>query len=101
MGIIANGDSPCPIPEKGKLNSFRELTSVSGDDSIVGCFDYKGKAAYYVVNNSTTKDKAKVTLHFNNNYASEVIQNATEYNLTGKNLTLTLAPGEGVLVVLK
>ncbi len=101
MGIIANGNSPCPIPEKGRLDSFRELTSVTGADSIVGCFDYQGKAAYYVVNNSTENDQAKVALHFNDRYAFEVIQNSIEYNLSGKNLELTLGPGEGVLVVLK
>ena len=101
MGIIANGNSPAPIPEKGRLESFRELKSVEGDDSIVGCFDYKGRAAYYAVNNSTTKDKAKIVLNFDNRYAYEVIQNANSYSLKGKSLTLTLAPGEGVLVVLE
>lgn len=101
MGIIANGDSPAPIPEKGRLKSFRALKSVEGDDSIVGCFDYKGRTAYYAVNNSTTKDKAKVVLNFDNRYAYEVIQNANSYSLKGKSLTLTLAPGEGALVVLQ
>ena len=36
-----------------------------------------------------------------NRYAYEVIQNANSYSLKGKSLTLTLAPGEGVLVVLE
>ena len=101
MGVISNGQSPAGIPEGSTIESFRELTKVSGADSIVGCFDYAGKTALYVVNNSVTQDKAKVTLEFTGNYGYEVIQRATSRDLSGKSITLTFAPGEGALVVLK
>ncbi len=101
MGMMAYGNSPCPIPENSTLQSFRELKSLSGDASLVGCFDYKGKTALYVVNNSLDKDKAKITLDFDNAYAFEITQAAEKFNLSGKQLTLTLAAGQGALVVLK
>lgn len=100
MGVIAHGASPSVIPE-GMLETYRELTKVAGDDALVGCFDYKGKTALYVVNNSVTKDKAKINLSFNGVYEYEVIQNAVSTTVQGDTVTLTFSPGEGALVVLK
>lgn len=79
---------------------FRQLTSVSGDDCFVGCFDYNGGTALYVVNYSR-KDKANVTLNFDKTYGYEVIQRAVSAEVAAKNLPLTLEAGEGALVVLK
>ncbi len=79
---------------------FRQLTSVSGDDCFVGCFDYLGGTALYVVNYSR-KSKANVTLNFDKTYGYEVIQRAVSAEVAAKNLPLTLEAGEGVLVVLK
>lgn len=79
---------------------FRQLTSVSGSDCFVGCFDYNGGTALYVVNYSR-KSKANVTLNFDKKYGFEVIQRAVSAEVSAKNLPLTLEAGEGVLVVLK
>lgn len=79
---------------------FRELQSVSGDDVFVGCFDYKGKTALYVVSNSIT-EKQNITLNFNNKYGYDVIQRGVSVEVAAQNLPLTLEKGEGVLVVLK
>lgn len=100
MGVIAHGQSPAGIPEGSTLSSFRELVSVEGDSAIVGCFDYQGKTALYVVNNSVTLDHAKIRLTFSGNYQYDVIQRAVTTELTGKQIDLTFAPGEGALVVL-
>lgn len=99
MGVMAHGESPCAL--EPTLTQYREVVSLTGDDSLVGCFDYEGKTVLYVVNNSTEKDKAQVTLGFDNAYAYEVTQAAKTYSVSGKNLTLTLAAGQGALVVLK
>ena len=99
MGIMANGASPCAL--EPTLTKFREVVSLKGDDSLVGCFDYNGKTVLYVVNNSFTKDKAQVTLGFNNAYAFEVTQRAQTTTVSGQTLTLTLGAGQGALVVLK
>ena len=66
----------------------------------MGCFDYNGGTALYVTNFNTT-EKKQVTLHFDNNYAYEVIQRAQSANVYGKAITLTLEAGEGALVVVK
>ncbi|MFA6808818.1 MAG: hypothetical protein WCR27_07480 [Eubacteriales bacterium] len=100
-GVIVTDKSPASIPENIILNNYYELQGVSGDANIVGCFNYLGKTALYVVNNSLTKDKAKISLNFDSNYSYEVIQRATSRNISGKNITLTLAPGEGAMVILK
>ncbi len=108
MGVIVHGDTASAIildeetPGEEIITSktFRQLTSVSGDDCIVGCFDYKGGTALYVVNWSR-KEKGNVTLAFDNdNYRYKVIQRAEEVDVVGGRMTLTLDAGEGALIVL-
>ena len=106
LGVIVHGDYAAQIlgdtaehPEY--INgSFRQLTSVSGGDALVGCFDYNGGTALYITNFNTT-EKQQVTLHFDNSYAYEVIQRAQSANVYGNAITLTLEAGEGALVVVK
>ena len=95
--VLANGNSPCPIPKTEK--SFREAVSLTGDDSLVGCFDYEGKTALYAVNNSVDKS-AEITIGFDGNYAYEVVQGTAKRSGTGESVKLSFAPGEGALVVL-
>ncbi len=87
--------------EKINGNSFRELKSftASNDNAMIGCFDYKGKTALYVVNCETTK-KQTVTLDFADKYGYEVIQRGESIKVAGKKMKLTLESGEGVLVSL-
>lgn len=102
-GIIVNGesakaetvDTTC-ILEAG---SFRELQSVSGD-SMVGCFNYNGKTALYVVNFSREYAQ-NITLDFNATHKLMYVQNAEKSYVETKTLTLDMAAGEGVLVVLE
>lgn len=89
---------------------WRELQSVSakavneGADAdegvMVGAFDYKGRSAFYVVNNSPVQ-KQTVELKFDDKYGYDVIQRAKSVPVAAKTLTLTLEKGEGVLVALK
>lgn len=80
-------------------NSWRELSSISGDDCFVGCFDYQGGTALYCVNYSR-KDKADVELNFDNNYRYEVIQRGVSADVVGNYVPLTLDAGEAALIVL-
>ena len=108
VGLIAHGkkanllaDTQADDREEViKEEAFRQLKSVSGDDCFVGCFDYLGGTALYVVNYSR-KEKADVTLNFDNRYGYEVIQRAVSAEVSGKSVPLTLEAGEGVLVVIK
>ena len=80
-------------------NKFRELTGIKGDDCVVGCFDYKGGTALYVVNYSRLK-KGNILLEFNNKYRYTVIQRAQTADVVGTSIPLTLDTGEGALIVL-
>ena len=83
-----------------KDGKFRELISVEGCDSLIGCFDYKGKTALYVVNNNFT-DSGKVTLKFDDNYGYDVVNGLEKSFTSGEVVELELPAGAGALVVLK
>ncbi len=108
IGLIVHGEKANALARTTDENreelirdgKFRQLTSVSGDDCFVGCFDYLGGTALYVVNYSR-KEKANVTLNFDKKYGYEVIQRAVSSEVAATKLPLTLEAGEGVLVVLK
>ena len=101
MGMIATGEKADRLTagiqddEFVLDGSFRQLSSVSGDASFVGCFDYQGWTALYVVN-ASRNDRATVGLHFDNVYAYDVTQRAETVSVVGKNMELNLQPGEGV-----
>ena len=103
-GVIFHGKSPT-YPSTGEEvladGKFRQLTSVQGDDALVGCFDYYGATALLVVNNSVKKDDAKITLTFDDVYGYEVYQRDTVTDIAGNALQLKLDVGEAALVVLK
>ncbi len=100
-GLMKSGTSACgDIPARDLLNSYGALSSVAGDSVLVGCFDYNGKDAYYVVNNSVT-DACTATLNF------KKAVNGYVHNYSGKtdiskqkSLNIELGAGEAALVVL-
>ena len=79
--------------------SFNQLKSVEGE-ALVGCFNYNGKTALYVVNYSD-ECAQNVTLHFNGSQNLDVIQKAETSYVNAKNLTLKMTAGEGVLIVVE
>ncbi len=90
-----------------KLNAaWEELASVSGD-ALIGCFKHENKTALYVVNynyaSTSSSSKDTITLTFDANYkwvqTKEGVQ--TTVTTTDKTLTLCMAGGEGVLLVLQ
>ena len=82
--------------------STYKLKSVSGN-TMIGCFDYNGKTALYVVNYNMTADGSQdITLEFTGDYAVKVIQDAeTNKYKTISSLTLNMEAGEGVLLVIE
>ena len=103
QGVIASGEqavkdmefTSCVI-ESG---SFEELQMVTGD-ALVGCFNYRGKTALYVVNHSFEYAQ-QITLEFHGVQNIKLIQNAKEAQASGDTLTLDMAAGEGVLIVIQ
>lgn len=90
-----NAKSTCIIDG----TSWRELTDITGD-AMVGCFNYKGKSAYYVVNYDMEYSQ-HINLEFGDNYRFTTIQDAVTSKCQGNTLELTMKPGEGVLVVME
>ena len=104
QGVIAvgrNANANILGDEKFADQTWREVTGVEAEtDAVIGCFDYRGKTALYVVNHSS-ESKQKITLRFDDAYSFEVIQRATSVKTGGDSLTLTAEAGEGILVVLE
>lgn len=107
LGIMAVGTTPDLINSKyqGKevitiYENFRELKSVESESALIGCFDYKGKTVLYVVNNSF-ESEGETTLNFDKKYNIGVVQQGTVRNTKSKKLKLTLAGGEGALIMLR
>jgi hypothetical protein len=79
--------------------SWRELKDINGE-SMVGCFNYLGKSAFYVVNYDTEYAQ-NITLDFYDNYDMRVIQKGETSYVDTDCLTLTMGAGEGVLIVIE
>ena len=79
--------------------SFRELQRVDGD-AMIGCFNYNGKTALYIVNYSQEYAQ-HITLQLDAKHNMMLAQNAKTSYVTGKSLTLDMAAGEGVLLVIE
>lgn len=84
------------VIEEGR---FQELMSVEGD-AMVGCFNYNGKTALYVMNYSMEYAQ-KIKLELNKEHKMKMVQNAEASYVKAENLTLDLAAGEGVLLVIE
>ena len=101
-GIIVSGEeakknmalTTCVI-ESG---AFEELVSVTGD-ALVGCFNYEGRTALYVVNHSM-ETAQNISLGFGGAVDIRIVQNAAEILGRAESVTLSMAAGEGVLLVI-
>lgn len=101
-GVIVTGTSPDPsIPAADTLTKYGALTGVShsGAAFLTGCFDYGGKNAFYVVNNSITQS-GTVTLRFEKSVSGSRVIDGAKTTFSGSSLSLTLKAGEGALVTL-
>ena len=100
-GVIASGEaaqddmSDCQYLMEG--TSWRELANVTGD-AMIGCFNYQGKTALYVVNYDT-ENAQNVVLDFADTYDITVIQNAETEHRSCEKLELIFKAGESALVV--
>jgi hypothetical protein len=107
MGIMACGEQADRLSveikdKEGYIagKKWRQLKNVSGSSAFVGCFDYLGGTALYVVN-SSRNNRAKTALTFDGKYCYDVTQRAETCTVVGRKITLNLQPGEGALIVLR
>ncbi|MCQ2448589.1 MAG: dockerin type I repeat-containing protein [Clostridia bacterium] len=86
------------------LSSYNELTSVSVPaldhyGAVVGCFDYYGKTALYVVNYDINKAR-DITLNFDGAHTAHVISSALTDTVSGNSCTVSLEAGGAALVLI-
>lgn len=79
---------------------FQELQAVHGHDVMIGCFNYNGKTALYVTNYSTEYAQ-EITLDFNTEHNITATQWSETSYVKGDSITLDMAAGEGVLLVIE
>ncbi len=91
--IEDNKDSDCII----EGTSWRELDHVKGE-ALIGCFNYQGKTALYVVNYDMEYAQ-DITLEFYDKCKFSVIQNAEKAYYNGNEIELSMQAGEGALIV--
>lgn len=82
-----------------KGEKFQELQAVDGD-ALVGCFNYNGKTALYVTNYSRTMAQY-ITLDLDAQHNITVMQGAETAYIKGDSITLDMAAGEGILLVIE
>ena len=100
-GVIVTGEEAIADTEGLEMvikgTSWRELQSVEGN-TIIGCFNYNGKTALYVVNYEEEYAQ-KITLNLQDKYNVSVTQSAAVSRVNTDTLKLDLKAGEAALVV--
>ncbi len=100
-GVVVSGEKAIKDNAKSECilegTSWRELTGVSGD-AMIGCFNYQGKTALYVVNYDTEYAQ-DIQLKFYDECKFSVVQDAEKRYYQGKEIKLPMQAGEGVLIV--
>lgn len=77
---------------------FEELVSVEGD-AMIGCFNYNGKTALYVVNYNW-KTSQSVALDFDTVHEIALTKKAETLHKNSQRIELCMDAGEGVLIVI-
>ncbi|MDD6478813.1 MAG: dockerin type I domain-containing protein [Oscillospiraceae bacterium] len=97
VGTNTQADTACNLTSYGAVSSV--VCDNNADGAIVGCFDYKGKQAFYIVNYDSAAAQ-NITLHFNNTYNLKVVSSVIDTIVSSNQYTATLGAGQAVLVVL-
>lgn len=98
--MVYGSSSPAPINQDNIVTSFREVSKITtNNDLLVGCFDYEGKTVLYAVNNSLTNN-CSANISFNKNVEASLYYMFEDKYFSGKDLTINLTSGQGVLIEL-
>ena len=86
-------------------NSYGALQSVVLSDElnpygvIIGCFDYNGKQAFYVVNNDV-RETQNISLNFDDVYTVKIVSADNNQESQGNSCKISLAKASAALVIL-
>ena len=94
---MAFNNSPSKIDKTNFVDSFREIKSITtGDDLLVGCFDYNGKSVFYFVNNNLSNNLT-ATVNFTSKIEANTYSKTENSTFKGEQATITLEPAQGIL----
>lgn len=98
MGVILVGSNLLDVPSSAVLRGYGSLSSVIGDHSYLGCFDYKGGEAYYVTNGSLTENE-NIQINFNRGSSGYLVVSGEKREFSDS-VSIDLMPGDGALIVI-
>ena len=88
------------IDELGRIVLPKELRKClninTGDDLLVGCFDYNGKSVFYFVNNNLSNNLT-ATVNFTSKIEANTYSKTEDSTFKGEQATITLEPAQGIL----
>ena len=104
-GVISN-NSTVTANVTCKLSNYGAVQSITGNEFMVGCFDYYGKDAYMIVNitpdEGSSGNSQDITLNFNGTYSYTATDMTCKKSVTsGQSARFTVGAGEAVLVVVE
>ena len=107
MPQLNRGEARMTIPEEDLVDSYKELLSAEANHALIGCFDYNGKTALYVVNNAIADDTIvgctaadTVKLNFEGSISGYTLNGEEKKEFSASSVSFDLGAGEGMLVVL-
>ncbi len=105
--IIYVGDIPTGIMEyewksMTKNKQYKELEDIEGAPALVGCFDYKGKTALYVLHNTTDVRYGEIKLTFDKEHEFTIVNRREKKTVKANSLNLDFeGGGEAYLVIIE
>lgn len=94
------------VPASDRIEKYGELTGATANHALIGCFDYNGKTALYVVNNAIADDDEAgaaadtVVLNFASSVSGYRVTDGVKTDFSGTSLSLALPAGQAALVVI-
>lgn len=100
VGHYARVNLPKSVASYGSLACVEQQDSENQYGFIIGCFDYDGKEAYYVVNNDV-KNTQTAVLHFEVDHICHMISSDCDKHIKAKEFEVELEPARAVLIIVE
>ncbi len=99
-GVITTNNAIENSIDRGLIGNYGAVTSVTGNNALVGCFDYFGKDTYLVVNTGATANTFTLTFDEAVNGAVIAFAGTTSELSVANTYQVEVGVGESVLIVL-
>lgn len=98
QGVISYGNTVVPVPREDNIGMFGNLTRVFADGLLIGCFRYRGRYMYYIVNTSLIESKV-LELTFAKKQRFLMVRDDRESEIECDTLCEVFYEGEGILLI--